>query len=38
MFNKAYNARMEHRKYAFVPECYDEGHDYQFVFIKNKIL
>jgi hypothetical protein len=37
-FNMAFNARMEHRKYAFVPECYDEGHDYQFVFIKNKIL
>jgi hypothetical protein len=38
MYNKAYNARMAHRKYAFVPECYDDGHDYQFVFIKNKIL
>lgn len=37
-YNLAFNARMEHRKYAFVPECYDEGHDYQFVFIKNKIL
>jgi hypothetical protein len=37
-FNLAFNARMEHRKYAFVPECYDDGHDYQFVFIKNKIL
>jgi hypothetical protein len=37
-FNKAFNARMEHRKFAFVPECYDAGHDYQFVFIKNKIL
>jgi hypothetical protein len=38
MFNKAYDARMAHRKYAFVPECYDYGHDYQFIFIKNKIL
>lgn len=29
--NKAYQARHKHRKYAFVPECYDEGHMYQFV-------
>jgi hypothetical protein len=36
--NMAFDARMEHRKIAFVPECYDAGHDYQFVFIKNKIL
>jgi len=38
MFNIAYDARMAHRKYAFVPECYDDGHDYQFIFIKKKIL
>lgn len=36
-FNNAYEARMLHRRYAFVPECYDAGHDYQFIFIKNKI-
>src|SRR5579863_10042979 len=30
LINDTYNARMRHRKYAFVPECYDDGHDYQF--------
>jgi hypothetical protein len=35
--NKAYHARMAHRVYAFVPECYDEGHDFQFKFIQKKI-
>lgn len=30
IYHKAYLAREKHRKYAFVPECYDEGHDYQF--------
>ena len=29
--NKAYKARQKHRQYAFVPECYDEGHLHQFV-------
>jgi hypothetical protein len=28
--NKAYEARQKHRQYAFVPECYDDGHEYQF--------
>jgi len=35
--NKAYDARYKHRKVAFVPECYDEGHDYQFTMLKQKI-
>lgn len=35
--NKAFNARLAHRKYAFVPECYDNGHDMQFLLIRNKI-
>lgn len=35
--NRAFDARMKHRKYAFVPECYDEGHDFQFILIKQKI-
>ena len=35
--NSAFDARMKHRKYAFVPECYDEGHDFQFTLIKQKI-
>lgn len=37
LLNKAYSARMEHRQYAFVPECYDEGHNIQFQLINNKI-
>lgn len=28
--NRAYQARQKHRQYAFVPECYDDGHEYQF--------
>lgn len=36
--NKAFYARMKHRRYAFVPECFNEGHNYQFEFIKSKIL
>lgn len=36
--NKAFDARMTHRKYAFVPECYDKGHDLQFVLITEKII
>ena len=35
--NKAYEARMAHRKYAFVPECYDDGHNKQFEIINNKM-
>jgi len=34
LFNKTFSARMRHRRYAFVPECYDDGHDYQFIKLK----
>ncbi len=37
LLNKTFSARTKHRKYAFVPECYDEGHDYQFVKLKGLI-
>lgn len=29
-----YEARRRHQNYAFVPELYDEGHDYQFIKLK----
>lgn len=34
---KAYNARLQHRNYAFAPECYDFGHNLQFQIIQEKI-
>lgn len=34
LLNNTFEARIRHRKYAFVPECYDAGHDYQFVRLK----
>jgi hypothetical protein len=37
LFTQAYHARMEHRKFAFAPEFYDEGHNIQFQFIQQKI-
>lgn len=37
MLNNAFDARLKHRKYAFVPECYDSGHDYQFIKLKEQI-
>jgi len=37
LLNKTFDARIKHRKYAYVPECYDIGHDYQFVKLKNQI-
>jgi len=36
-FNKTFNARLKHRKYAFVPEFYDKGHDYQFARLKERL-
>ena len=36
-FLKAYDARQKHRNYAFVPECYDTGHNFQFKIIKDKM-
>lgn len=35
--NRAFHARLKHRRYAFVPECYDEGHNAQFTLISNKL-
>lgn len=35
--NRAFNARLKHRRYAFVPECYDEGHNFQFKMLQEKI-
>ena len=34
---KAYNARMEHKNYAFTPEQSNIGHEYQFEWIDNKL-
>lgn len=31
LLNQTFKARMKHRMFAFVPECYDEGHDHQFI-------
>lgn len=36
-FNRAFHARLQHRRYAFVPECYDDGHNKQFTFILEKM-
>lgn len=36
--NRAFNARMKHRLYAFVPECRDAGHDHQFERIRSEML
>lgn len=36
-FVKAYNARLKHRLYAYVPEEYDNGHNIQFQIIQDKI-
>ncbi len=35
--NKAYKARQKHRQYAFVPECYDQGHLYQITKLSTKM-
>lgn len=37
LLNGVFNARMKHRKYAYVPEFFDDGHDYQFTRITNLI-
>jgi hypothetical protein len=36
-FIDAYNSRLEHRKYAFVPSMWDKGHDLQFTILMTKI-
>lgn len=35
---KAYNARLEHRNYAISKECYDQGHNFQFIDIAQMIF
>jgi hypothetical protein len=37
LLNNTFDARMKHRTYAFAPECYDAGHDYQFIYL-NKLI
>src|SRR5579862_3261055 len=34
LLNKTFNARSKHHKYAYVPECIDEGHKFQFTRLK----
>jgi hypothetical protein len=34
---RAYDARLEHRFFAYVPECYDYGHDKQFIILQQKL-
>jgi hypothetical protein len=29
LLEQAFKASLKHRRYAFVPECYDEGHNYR---------
>ena len=36
-FKKAYDARSDHRKYAFVKECHDYGHNLQFKILRKKM-
>jgi hypothetical protein len=37
IYKKIYVAREKHTKYAFVPECRDEGHNYQFNLLNDKM-
>jgi len=37
LYNKVFEARLKHRKFAIAPNLYDEGHDYQFVSLNKKI-
>jgi hypothetical protein len=37
LYNKTFEARLKHRKFAIVPNLYDQGHDFQFTDLKNKI-
>jgi len=38
LYNKTYEARLKHRKFAIAPNLYDQGHDYQFIDLTNKII
>jgi hypothetical protein len=37
IMRKAFEARSKHRQYAFVPECHDDAHNYQFDLVQNKM-
>lgn len=37
VLNKTHDARVKHRSYALVPECFDSGHDFQFTKLKQQI-
>ena len=37
LYDKAFEARLNHREYAIAPDLYDQGHDYQFIDLNNKI-
>src|SRR5690606_31388839 len=37
LFEEAWKARKKHRNYAYVPECYDSGHNFQFTYIEEKM-
>lgn len=37
LFNRTFEARLKHRKFAIVPNLYDRGHDFQFIKLNNKI-
>lgn len=37
LYNKIYEARLKHRKFAIAPNLYDQGHDFQFIDLNNKI-
>lgn len=37
LYDRTYNARLKHREYAIAPNLYDQGHDFQFIELTNKI-
>ncbi len=37
LYNKTFEARLKHRKFAIAPNLYDQGHDFQFIDLNNKI-
>ncbi len=37
VLHKTYSARTKHRQYAIAPECYDVGHNRQFIILEKKI-
>lgn len=36
-FNNTFQARLKHKNYAYVPECYDEGHMHQLYLLNDKM-